>query len=144
MPRGCGAQEQVEDVMKTKVRETKKMGRFSVEFEIANNRDLAYALSGQLDPAKVRRMKISGLVDPGATRLVLPVAVAKELGLPVKKSKVKVRYADGRRSLRTEVEEIRLYLLGRDSIFSAIVEPKRETTLIGAIVLEELDFLVVS
>ena len=118
------------------------MGRFSVEFEIANNRDLNYALSGQLDPAKVRRKTISGLVDPGATRLVLPLAVAKELGLPVKKAKVKVRYADGRRSLRAEVEEVRLFLLGRDSIFSAIVEPKRETALIGAIVLEELDFLV--
>ena len=30
----------------------------------------------------------------------------------------------------------------RDGIFSAIVEPKRDTALIGAIVLEELDLLV--
>jgi hypothetical protein len=33
-------------------------------------------------------------------------------------------------------------LQGRDSVFNAVVEPKRETALIGALVLEELDFLV--
>ena|ERR1019366_1861048 len=123
-------------------KDKKDMGRLIVEFEIANNQDLTLALNGHLDPAKVRRKKISGVVDPGATRLVLPLAVAKELGLPVKNKKVKVRYADGRRGSRTEVDEVRLYLLGRDSIFTAIVEPKRETALIGAIVMEELDFLV--
>jgi predicted aspartyl protease len=130
----------MENAMVTK--EKKQMGRFAVEFEIANNRDLNNALGGHLDPAKVRRKVIKGIVDSGATRLVLPLAVAKELGLPIKRKKIKVRYADGRRGLRTEVEEIRLYLLGRDGIFNAIVEPKRDTALIGAIVLEDLDFVV--
>jgi hypothetical protein len=32
--------------------------------------------------------------------------------------------------------------LGRDGVFTAVVEPKRRTALIGAIVLEDLDFLV--
>jgi hypothetical protein len=59
-----------------------------------------------------------------------------------KKNKVKVRYADGRRALRTEVGAVHLSLQGRDDVFSAIVEPKRDTALIGAIVLEALDFLV--
>ena len=122
--------------------EGQKMGRFAVEFEIANNRDIAAALSGHLDPAQVRRKKIKGTVDPGATLLVLPLAVVKELGLPVKKQKIKVRYADGRRGVRTEAEEIRVTLQGRDGTFTAIVEPKREIALIGAIVLETLDFLV--
>ena len=35
-----------------------------------------------------------------------------------------------------------LKLLGRDSTFTAISEPKRDTALIGAIVLEDLDLLV--
>ena len=87
-------------------------------------------------------MKIKGVVDSGASRLVLPLAVVKELGLPIKKSKVKVRYADGRRALRAEADEARVYIQGRDGAFTAIVEPKRETALIGAIVLEDLDFLV--
>ena len=123
-------------------KEKKQMGRLTVEFEIANNQDVILAANGNLDPAKVRRKKIQGVVDSGATRLVLPRAVAKELGLPVKKEKVKVRYADGRRGVRSEVEEIHLYLLGRDGVFKAIVEPKRDTALIGAIVLEDLDFVV--
>jgi predicted aspartyl protease len=90
----------------------------------------------------VRRKTLRGVVDSGATRLVLPQAVAKELGLPVKKSKIRVRYADGRRGLRSEVEEAHVYLLGRDGVFKALVESKRDSALIGAIVLEDLDFLV--
>jgi predicted aspartyl protease len=125
-----------------KATEKKDIGRFTIEFEIANNRDLGNSLTGHLDFAKVRRKTIQGVVDSGATRLVLPASVATELGLPIKKKKVRVRYADVRRGLRTEVEEVRLYLQGRDGIFSAVVEPKRDTALVGAIVLEELDFLI--
>lgn len=118
------------------------MGRITIEVEIANNEDLIRARNGDLDSSEVRRMKIQGLVDSGATRMVLPQAVVKELGLPLKAKKVKVRYADGRRGLRAEAEQVGVFLLGRDGVFSAIVEPKRETALIGAIVLEDLDLLV--
>jgi len=119
-----------------------EMGRFSVEFEVANNEDVTMAKHGMLDAAKIRRKTICGVVDSGAAMLVLPESVTKELGLPIKTKKVKVRCADGRRGQRPEVEEIRLYLLGRDAAFSAIAEPKRDTALIGAIVLEQLDLLV--
>jgi predicted aspartyl protease len=121
---------------------TKKMGRFYVDVELINHDDFRDAQRGLLDPSKVRRKVISGLVDPGATRLVLPQAVAEELGLPIKASKVRVRYADRRSSLRAEVDSVRLILQGRDGLFTAMVEPKRDTALIGAIVLEDLDFLV--
>jgi len=119
-----------------------EMGRFSVDVEIVNNRDLGNAESGYIDPATVRRKTIRGIVDSGAARLVLPGAVVKELGLPVKKTKAKVRYADGRRGLRAEVSNVGVYLQGRDGVFTAIVEPDRDTALIGAIVLEDLDLLV--
>src|ERR1700693_4497935 len=46
-------------------------GRFAVEILIANNEDLVRARDGDLDPAKVRRQTIRGIVDPGATLLVL-------------------------------------------------------------------------
>ncbi len=118
------------------------MGRFNVDVEIINNLDFRDAERGFIDQDKVRRKTISGVVDSGATRLVLPQALAKELGLPVRKQKVKVRCADGRRGTRSEVDEVRLALMGRDGLFIAVVEPKRETALIGAIVLEDLDFLV--
>jgi len=117
------------------------VGRFYVEIEIANNDELSAARLGKFDPKMVRRLKIQGLVDSGASRLVLPEKVAKDLGL-VSASKVKVRYANGRTAMRPSVDSVYLELLGRHGTFGATLEPKRDTALIGAIVLEELDFLV--
>ena len=70
-----------------------EMGRFEVEFEVANNIDVVLAAHGQLDPTQVRRTRISGLVDSDATRLVLPAKIADQLGLPVV-GRTKTRYAD--------------------------------------------------
>jgi len=117
------------------------MGRFSVNVDIANNDDLAAARQGLLDPAKVRRVQIQGVVDSGAARLVLPQTAVKQLGL-VATDKVRVRYANHSTATRPKVEGVYLELQGRHGLFSATVEPKRDTALIGAIVLEELDFLV--
>ena len=117
------------------------VGRFSVEFEVANNDDMALMRRGLLPADQVRRETIHGLVDSGATRLVLPEAVVKRLGLQLSTA-VNVRYADGRRAKRRAVKGVFVRLLGRDSTFTAICEPKRETALIGAIVLEDLDLLV--
>ena len=50
--------------------------------------------------------------------------------------------ADNRREKRKVVGNVWLELLGRHGVFSAVVEPKREDALIGAIVLEELDLLI--
>lgn len=65
----------------------------------------------------------------------------EQLGLPLRPKKLKVRFADGRRATR-EADEARLFLLGRDGVFRAIVEANRDTALIGAIVLEDLDLLI--
>ena len=117
------------------------VGRFSVEIEIANNDDTAAARLGVLKPAKVRRLKILGVVDTGAARLVLPQSAVNKLGLTAT-DKVKVRYAGGSTATRFQAEGVYLEFQGRHSVFNAIVEPKRTTALIGAIVLEDLDFLV--
>ncbi|MFI5454416.1 MAG: retroviral-like aspartic protease family protein [Isosphaerales bacterium] len=119
----------------------KRVGRVSVELEVANYEDLALVRRGLLQPDQVRRETIRGMVDSGATKLVLPQAIVKRLGLPLGDN-VKVRYADGRRAQRREIKGVFVQLLGRDGIFTAISEPKRETALIGAIVLEDLDLLV--
>jgi clan AA aspartic protease len=118
-----------------------KMGRFKVDVELANNNDVALAQSGHLDPAKVRRVTIQAVVDSGATRLVLPGAIAEQLGLTAS-DKVRVRYADGRSAKRDRVQGVYLKLMGREGVFTAAIEPKRETALLGAIVLEDLDFVV--
>jgi predicted aspartyl protease len=119
----------------------KKVGRFKVEVELANNDDMAAVRRGYLTPDEVRRVKLQGIVDSGASGLVLPTAVAKQLGIAAT-GKVKVTYANRKSSQRDKVEGIYLELLGRHAIFTAHLEPRRDTALIGAIVLEELDFLV--
>jgi hypothetical protein len=40
------------------------------------------------------------------------------------------------------VDGVHLEMLGRSSVFKATVEPRRTEALIGAIVLEDLDFVV--
>jgi len=117
------------------------MGRFSVEVELANQKDLNLADGGFISPQEVRRARVRGVVDSGATRLVIPASVAQRLGLEVSGS-AKVRYADGRTADRSIVGGIQLSFGGRSGIFSAVVEPDRESALIGAIVMEELDFMI--
>ena len=115
--------------------------RVSVEFEVANFGDLTLAERGLLPTDEVRRETIQGIVDSGATRLVLPEGVVKRLGLTLDEA-VSVRYADGRRARRRVAKGVYVKLLGRDSTFTALVEPKRTTALVGAIVLEDLDLLI--
>jgi predicted aspartyl protease len=89
----------------------------------------------------VREATIQGVVDTGATRLVIPARVAKQLGAR-EVGEVQVRYADRRRAIRHLVDDVLVELLGCQATFRAVVEPNRDSALIGAIVLEELDFLV--
>jgi predicted aspartyl protease len=120
---------------------TNSVGRFSVDFLIANDDDLALVRRGLLREEQVRKQTIPGVVDSGAAKLVLPQSVVKQLGLPLG-DKIAVRYADGRQVERRTAEEAYVELLGRHGTFTAVVEPRRKTALIGAIVLEDLDLLV--
>jgi predicted aspartyl protease len=117
------------------------MGRFSVEVELTNDKDLSRAEAGDIPQDQVRRIRTRGVVDSGATRLVIPESIALQLGLDLSGS-VKVRYADGRTADRSIAQRIRLVYGGRESVFNAVVEPGRDSLLIGAIVLEDLDFVV--
>lgn len=117
------------------------MGRFSVDLDLANDEDIVRAKAGAMRPEQVRRARVHDVVDGGAARLVIPESVAQRLGLEISGG-VKVRHADGHSADRSIAQRIHLAYAGRESIFNAIVEPRRESVLIGAIVLEDLDLLV--
>jgi predicted aspartyl protease len=117
------------------------VGRFSVEFEVANNDDLALVRRGLLPPDQVRRETIQGLVDPRVMKLALPQAVVKRLGLRLGDT-ILVHSTGGRKVQRRVAEGVFLKLLGRDDTFTAIIEPRRRYALIGGIVLQALDLLV--
>ena len=117
------------------------MGRVATEISLANYWDVLRAQNGELAPDLVRRTTISGIVDTGAARLVLPQSAVDELGLRID-GETSVRYADHRTARRQIVRDVWLQLCGRASDFSAIVEPDRQDALIGANVMEELDLIV--
>jgi hypothetical protein len=117
------------------------VGRITIEFEVANNDDVALARRGLLPEDRVRCRRIAGIVDSGAAKLVLPQAVVKQLGLP-EGDKIWVRHANGRSAERRQAEGARVELLGRQGTFTAIVEPRRTSALVGFIVLGDLDLVV--
>ena len=116
------------------------VGRFSVEIELANGRDLTLVQAGYLSPDQVRRTRITGVVDTGAVRLVLPRSAVSALGLQPT-GQITAKFADGRREPRETVGDVRLEYAGRSGVFTAMIEPGRSDALIGAMVLEELDLL---
>lgn len=86
-------------------------------------------------------IEMKAKVDTGATLLVIPGAVAEELRFPsVRKQTVK--YANEETAERDVVWGVELELCGRKGIFEAIVEPRKEYPLIGAVVMESLDLIV--
>ena len=117
------------------------VGRFAVDVVLANQGDLHDAKAGRITPGQVRRVTIRGVVDSGAARLVIPASTAEQLGLEISGTS-QVRYADGRTANRAVARGVQLAYAGRDGTFSAIVEPNRDSALIGAIVLEDLDLIV--
>lgn len=114
------------------------MGRIMVQVQLANNDEVVLARGDTT--RSVERLEVEGVVDTGASRLVLPAAVVNRLRLAAN-GQSHVRYADGLREVREMVRSVWLRLEGREGVFSAVVEPGRETVLVGAIVLEELDLL---
>ena len=117
------------------------MGRITVEVELSNAEDLVRVKDGTLAPDRVRRVRLASLVDTGASYLVIPESIVQQLGVP-EKGQASVRYADHRTATRPRAEEAFVEILGRHAVFNAVVEPKRDSALIGAIVLEALDLLV--
>jgi clan AA aspartic protease len=86
-------------------------------------------------------VEIEALVDTGATMLILPADVVARLGLK-EQGRRKVVYANGAEEEIPWIGGVRLTLLGREMIASALVVPAGTTALIGQIPLEELDLIV--
>jgi hypothetical protein len=117
------------------------MGQIAVDVTLANNHDVQMAAAGVLAPEQIRRAQLLGLVGSSSMKLILPAGIVSQLGLKFA-GEAMATYADQRTATRQVVEEVRVELLGRHGTFSAIVEPDRTTALVGAIVLEDLDFVV--
>lgn len=111
------------------------------KIKLTNSYDEDRVAGGYWQPEQVRSVEIEALVDTGATMLILPADVVERLGLK-EEGRRKVRYANGETDEVPWVGGVRLTILGREMIASALVEPAGTKALIGQIPLEELDLLV--
>ena len=86
-------------------------------------------------------MTVEAIVDTGASHPVIPQSVADDLGVPII-GETSVRYADHRQASKKIVSDVEVHVLARSGVFKAVVEPDRKDVLLGAIVLEDMDFIV--
>jgi hypothetical protein len=117
------------------------LARCAVEVELANNRDLQLAATGDLPVDQVRRLHMRGVTGIKACLPVIPEAVVRRLGLTTT-GQAKVHLPTGGWAVRDVVAQVSLEVLGRRGTYTTVVEPTREDVLIGLIVLEDLDLLV--
>jgi clan AA aspartic protease len=117
------------------------MGRVMAKIKLTNNTDLSNAHGGLIEGGAVRTVEIEGLVDTGATMLVLPLDVVERLGL-VPEGFRTVKYANGQLAKVPRVTGVRIEILGRDMTCDALVEASGTLALIGQIPLEGLDLVV--
>ena len=117
------------------------MGKVMEKIKLTNSYDEERVLSGDWRPEQVRSVEIEALVDTGATMLILPADVVAQLGVR-EQGRRNVVYADGRKDEIPWIGGVRLTVLGREMIASALVVPAGTTALIGQIPLEELDLIV--
>ena len=115
------------------------MGQLHVQVTLHNMRELVMARLGHLDSTQVHTVETEALVDTGAMHLVVPDALAAQLGL-IRLRTQAVTMADGRDGVYDQTEAVTIELLGRSYDVSALV--MGQTVLLGAIVLEGLDLAV--
>src|SRR5258708_4879818 len=79
--------------------ENKQMGRVVVDVEVVNSYDEESCKKRLLKPEQVRRIKVSALVDTGATLLSIPEEEIKKLGVQLYREAVS-KFANGQKSVR--------------------------------------------
>ena len=115
------------------------MGQVHIRVLLTNYREAVLARLGQFDATQVHRYATEALIDTGATRSVLPPAVAEQLGL-LRLGRTEAKYADGRVEEVDVSEAFFVEMLGRNAVTTAMIVG--EQVLLGVTVLEELDLMV--
>lgn len=117
------------------------MGRVVTRITLQNYDDWRAARQGQIVPEQVRTVEVEGLVDTGATLLVIPRTIADQLGVSEVR-RVTVRYADQRTAEKPVVGPLRVTVCNRTALLEAVVEEQLTEPLVGQVVLESLDLVV--
>jgi clan AA aspartic protease len=112
------------------------MGEIRVDVNMFNAVDEGVARRGGIPESEIRRSVASALVDTGAIRCCIPLAVAQQLGLGVLDRTV-ATFADGRQQIVDVTEPIRFEIAGRSTVQLALV--LGDEVLLGQLALEDTD-----
>jgi len=117
------------------------MGKVVVTATVENLEDIDLANRGRLGDDPLRRVEVpDALVDTGATSFSMPRRLIEQLGLRPFKVR-RVRTSAGSIDVQT-YRSVRLTVQGRDCLSDVTELPDECPTLIGQLVLEQLDFVV--
>ena len=104
---------------------------------------VTYTLIKIRNPFKpeIEPVEIMAKVDTGATLLVIPGKVAERFKFPVIRKQT-VKYANEETEEKEVVYGVEVEVCDRKGVFEAIVEPRKDYVLLGAVVMESLDLIV--
>lgn len=117
------------------------MGKVITKFKVWNIVDEVKAKEGMIAQEAIRSYEGEGLVDTGATILVMPEDVVEKLGLMIDRETTVV-YANGEREKRKIAGGLKIEIQGRRAEVECIVENKGTQVLIGQVPLEVMDLMV--
>lgn len=117
------------------------MGKVITKFSVKNFGDEILAKRDFIKKEAIRAYEGEGLVDTGATLLVLPEDIVEKLGLETVRETTVV-YANGKREKRKIAGGIIVEIQGRRAEVECIVENKGTQPLIGQVPLEVMDLIV--
>ncbi|MBD2307995.1 clan AA aspartic protease [Chroococcidiopsis sp. FACHB-1243] len=118
---------------------SENMGAVRVPVKLTNATDEDLISRGLLNPDRLRVYETEALVDTGAVRTVVPMAIVQQLGLRIRAQQL-ARYADGREEMVGITSPVIIEIMGRETTEAVLVTG--DEVLIGQTVLETLDLLV--
>ena len=118
---------------------SESMEEVRVQVKLTNAIDEGLVSRGLLNPNQLRVYETQALVDTGAVRSVLPMAIVQQLGLRIRGQQL-AKYADGREEAVGLTGPVIIEIEGRETTEAALVTG--DEVLIGQTVLETLDLLV--
>ena len=95
------------------------MGEVRARVKLSNPYDELRARHGEIPTAQVRTYEADAMVDSGAVRTIIPIAVFDRLGLETQRTTV-AEYADGRTDAVRLTDGLRIEILGRDTFDEAL------------------------
>jgi clan AA aspartic protease len=118
-----------------------KMGFVYAEIELISTEDLVLDRRGFLAEDKIKRMRISALVDSGAYLLVITDHIRQQLDLALIQEQV-FRLADDSEIKGEVVGPVEIHFENRSTTARAVVLPGAKEPLLGSIPLEDLDVVI--